>query len=115
MLGRDPRASALHSKTQETNSRVGTPTSPAGASPRTYAGSYVLYEGILETFEADDDRLYHVRGRRRTPLQAAGVGEFLGEGRRYMFASDAADQVQGVRILDAAYDAATTENSVLYF
>jgi CubicO group peptidase (beta-lactamase class C family) len=114
MLGRGARGATSRRTNQESNSPAVASSSSSGALPRAFAGSYVLYEGILETFEADRERLYHVRGRQRTPLLAIGAGEFLGDGRRYTFTSDAVGRVQGVRILDVGYDVATTENSVLY-
>jgi len=86
----------------------------SSGSLRAFAGSYLLYEGVLETFEADDDHLYHVRGRQRMTLRAEGAGAFFGDGRRYTFVSDAAGHVQGVRIVDPGYDVATAENSVIY-
>jgi hypothetical protein len=84
---------------------------PAGASPRAFAGSYLLYDGILEHFAADGDQLYHVRGGRRVALDRETENVFVAEGRRYIFEINGRG---GVRIVDAAYDAATTENSVLY-
>lgn len=89
------------------------PQPTSGISPRTCAGSYLLYDGVLERFEADDDHLYHVRGRQRTKLSAKGASTFAGAGRLYTFVSNAAG-VQGVRIVEPGYDVATVENSVLY-
>lgn len=112
MLGsqRDQRPPGVPSAA---SSAVPMASAPAIA-PRAFAGSYLLYEGALETFEADADHLYQVRGRGRLRLSAQGAGVFSAEGRRYTFVSDRDGRVQGVRITDPGYDVATAENSVVY-
>jgi len=103
LLGKDTRAPSP---------RVG-PTPPRN-SPRAFAGTYLLYDGILDTFVADTDTLYLLRGRERLPLRAEGDSVYSGFGRRFAFVTNTEGAVQGVRITDPGYDVATSENSVLY-
>ena len=81
---------------------------------RMLAGTYLLYDGILETFLADSASLYLLRGRDRLRMRAEGENIFTYSGLRFTFVTSHDGTVRGVRITDPAYDVATTENSVLY-
>ena len=90
--------------------------SPPATGPalETFAGSYLLYDGIVARFEAVRGRLVQRFGRDSQPLERTGAAEFAQGSRRFVFSMDDHGAPRSLRIEDPYYDPSSAENSVLH-
>jgi hypothetical protein len=81
---------------------------------RRFAGTYLLYEGVLFRFKYERGNLFHVAGKEKLKLDPYSENEFTRGSRRYKFLLSENGQPKGVLISDSYYDPQTAENSAIY-
>jgi hypothetical protein len=81
---------------------------------RRFAGTYLLYEGVLFRFKYERGNLFHIAGKEKLRLDPYSENEFTQGSRRYKFLLSENGQPKGVLISDSYYDPQTAENSAIY-